>query len=218
MISKFEKAYMKIISEMSMSPADAPADASANVNPSKVRVEINDNIEDNEYYSDGDRQCNDYDVMGEFYDEEQVYEAHDEMFSYKDIILDAYFDEPDYMYFEVNMTDKDLKVNILATAEWEKAVDNSKNRENLFNAPNRATFKRRFYKHDVIDFVDQYKFVKFDNIETVKVNDEEIDIDEFEEQYPELYNQFMNIDPTKGKNAVFGWSVRTGYLTFRTVN
>ena len=195
MFSKFEKAYMRIISEMNMvDPVDTNKSAGMN-------IEI-DGLVDNDYYSDGYRECTDYSYMDKFYDESEVYDAHDKLFSYKGIILDANFDEPDYMKINVTASVDGSSINVLAYTDWEKVVDNSKNREILFK---------------VTDFVNQYKFIKIDGIHAVEVDGEEIDVDAFAEQYPELNNQIMNFNPTQGKNVVFGWDLDSNYLTFRTV-
>lgn len=210
MFSKFEKAYMRIISEMNMvDPVDTNKSAGMN-------IEI-DGLADNDYYSDGYRECTDYSYMDKFYDESEVYDAHDELFSYKDIILDANFDEPDYMKINVTASVDGSSINVLAYTDWEKVVDNSKNREILFNAKDRNAFEKMFRRHKVTDFVNQYKFIKIDGIHAVEVDGEEMDVDAFAEQYPELNNQIMNFNPTQGKNAVFGWDLDENYLTFRTV-
>lgn len=201
---------MRIISEMNMvDPVDTNKSAGMN-------VEI-DGLVDNDYYSDGYRECTDYSYMDKFYDESEVYDAHDKLFSYKGIILDANFDEPDYMKINVTASVDGSSINVLAYTDWEKVVDNSKNREILFNAKDSNAFEKMFRRHKVTDFVNQYKFIKIDGIHAVEVDGEEIDVDAFAEQYPELNNQIMNFNPTQGKNAVFGWDLDSNYLTFRTV-
>ena len=208
MISKFEQTYMRIISEMNMTDS---------INTNNIKIKI-DGLDDNDYYSDGYRQCDDYSYMDNFYDESEIYDIHDDMFLYKGIILDANFDEPDYMKININATVDGSSINVLAYTAWEKIVDNSKNREFLFNAKSRKEFEKIFYSHKVIDFVNQYKFIKIDGIHAVEIDGEDVKVKDFINQYPELYNQIMGIDPTEGKNVVFGWDqTPAACLTFRTV-
>lgn len=80
MFSKFEKAYMRIISEMNMvDPVDTNKSAGMN-------IEI-DGLVDNDYYSDGYRECTDYSYMDKFYDESEVYDAMISYFHIKVLFL-----------------------------------------------------------------------------------------------------------------------------------
>ena len=96
-----------------------------------------------------------------------------------------------------------------------------KSKDNVLNVhhiESRKAFEKIFYSHKVIDFVNQYKFIKIDGIHSVEIDGEDIKVKDFANQYPELYNQILGIDPTEGKNVVFGWDqTPAACLTFRTV-
>ena len=209
MTSKFEKAYMRIISEMNM------VDSVDKNKYAGMNVQI-DGLDENDYHSD--KPHDDLEYMDKLYDNDpaKVEEMHDKLFAYKDIVLDAYFDKPDIVKIQVNALVDGSSIKVLAYCNWEKVVDNSKNREIFVNAKDQNEFEKILSRHKAIDFSNHYKFIKIDRISYVEVDDEEIDIDDFMEQYPELYNKIMNLNPTKGKNVVFGYDTDLCY-TFRTL-
>lgn len=225
MISNFEKAYMRIISEMNdmswMPTRVRNKFATMNTEIDGMTIRI-DGLDDNDYHNDMYKPYDDLEYMDKFYDidtigPEKIEEIHNKLFAYKDIVLEAYLDEPDFMKIQVNALVDGSSIEVLLDTDWEKVVDNSKNREILFHAKDRNEFEKILSRHKVTDFSNHYKFIKIDGISNVEVDGDEIDEDDFMEQYPELYNKIMNLNPTKGKNVVFGFDPDVFLYTFRTV-